>query len=269
MTGCKNPLLSSFHPFPPPMESLPHSSVPLSSSPCLPVVFHHFRGPWDSKHDKVWNPACTLHTPPLVSTYGCVFHPDRFSDTERKLNISLKDYNQTMLWKWTASKEKSHPSCPDLAHFFQPFSGSLLKGVCRAVRTKRATNSRVMMEKKEGSKRRSNTGCFLTSAQLDNHCVKRPHVGLLWKVKEIVGDSSPILTSDRCGGRRLSKPFSRPVRSSWALFTCQCLQLMFVSALFQLTIDWVTAISPDYLKNHRILRVVYGPTCTNVVFWVS
>lgn len=148
MTGCKNPPLSSFHPFSPPMESLPHSSIPLPSSPCLPVVFHHFRGPWDSKHDKVWKPACMLHTPPLVSTYGPVFHPDRFTDTERKLNISLKDYSQTMLWKWTASKKKSHRSCPDLPHFFQPFSGSLLKGVCRAVRTKRATNSRVMMEKK-------------------------------------------------------------------------------------------------------------------------
>lgn len=148
MTGCKNPPLSSFHPFSPPMESLPHSSIPLPSSPCLPVVFHHFRGPWDSKHDKVWKPACMLHTPPLVSTYGPVFHPDRFTDTERKLNISLKDYSQTMLWKWTASKKKSHRSCPDLPHFFQPFSGSLLKGVCRAVRTKRATNSRVMMEKR-------------------------------------------------------------------------------------------------------------------------
>lgn len=138
-----------------------------------------------------------------------------------------------------------------MAHFFQPFSGSLMEGLWRVVRTKRATNSRVMMEEKEGSKRRSNTGCFLTSAQLDNHCVKQTHVGLFWKVKEIVGDSSPILTSDRCGGRRLSKPFSRPVRSSRALFTCQCLQLTFVNTLFQLTTEWVTAISPDYLKHYR------------------
>lgn len=132
MTGCKNPPLSSFHPFSPPMESLPHSSIPLPSSPCLPVVFHHFRGPWDSKHDKVWKPACMLHTPPLVSTYGPVFHPDRFTDTERKLNISLKDYSQTM-FENERHQRKSHiahvQTCRTFSSLFQGLSWKAFVGL--------------------------------------------------------------------------------------------------------------------------------------------